>query len=231
MSLKHPLRPAVVSIAMLAATISTASAQAQPVGILSLYNAQDPQSLSIDDTKLAALDCTLQRAGIIGAAQGDIGLDQPNQFVLLSCQRSLLATPMTRQKLTAINTSGAPLATLEGDMVNFPDAKRNSAITARQYILKISHYNNADVDARDAELASLTQEAETMADTYVTEAFVGVTHAIGLPTPDEVVVLFYDDPDTGDRFRKSNSGFLGKVGVFNETHLIDTIYYVGQATQ
>ena len=45
-----------------------------------------------------------------------------------------------------------------------------------------------------------------MADAYVTGSFIGVNHAFGLPTPDEFVVLFYDDVQTGERFRGEQQG-------------------------
>jgi len=136
-----------------------------------------------------------------------------------------------RVQLDGLAGSGAAIAILEGDLTDLPDTARDSAVSGRQYILKISHYNNRDIGGRDKDLASLTREAAELADAYVTGSFIGVNHASGLPTPDEVVVLFYDDAQTGERFRGNNKGLLRKIGAFNKTHLIDTVYYIGQARQ
>jgi hypothetical protein len=114
-------------------------------------------------------------------------------------------------------------------LFDFPVQDAESAIPDRQYVFKISYYNNEDIDVRDTDLSALTAKAEAIEDTYITEAFVDVNHALGMATPDEVVMLYYDDAETGDRFRNANSAFLSEIGVFNATHLISTVYYVGQA--
>jgi len=215
----------------LALTAPTVSAQAAKIGVLGLYSLSASQAGSIDTTVVGNLGCELRLDGRIGAVQGKIDLKKPNRFVLLACDGSVLGDPDRRAILAdLIPDDGALLATLEGDLTDFAEAVRTSAVAGRQYVLKISYYNNRDVDARDQELADLTQRSTQMDDRYFTESFIGVNLAQGMATPDEVVVLFYDDPQTGDRFRDANAGFLKEIGKFNKKHLDDTVYYVGQAS-
>ncbi|MBV1868998.1 MAG: hypothetical protein KUG69_14005 [Marinosulfonomonas sp.] len=217
--------------ALFVATVSGAIAQGQQVGVLGLYKADDPQIFRIDQAKVAALGCAIRHTGVIGAAQGSIELEQPNQFVLLACGEALFGDPVKRGQIEGLTGAAQGIAVLEGDLTDFPMAKRDSAVSGRQYILKIGYYNNRDVDARDQDLAALSQQAEALPDAYATEAFIGVTHASGLARPDEVVVLFYDSADAGERFRKNNKALLGTIGAFNKAHLSQSVYYVGQVTQ
>jgi hypothetical protein len=218
-----------LTVSLMCGTSVFAQSDASPVGIMGLYKAANPAEPALDAQALAALDCSVHRSGAIGAAQGDIGLEQPNQFVLFACETSVLTNMALRAQLSDLAPSSEMIAMLEGDLMNFPIEGAQGAVADRQYVFKISYYNNEDPDGRDAELANLTIEAEAKADTYVTEAFVGVNHAIGMPTPDEVVMLYYDDPATGDRFRNANGDLLNKIGAFNSAHLVSTVYYVGQA--
>lgn len=217
------------TVSFLCGTSAFAQSDAASVGVMGLYNAKNPAEVALDTNAMAALGCSVRRSGVIGAAQGDIGIEQPNQFILLACEESVLSNSSLRDHLTDLAPSSETVAMLEGDLMKFPIQGAKSAIEGRQYVFKISYYNNEDPDARDTELSNLTVEAEAIDDTYVTEAFVGVNHAIGMPTPDEVVMLFYNDAETGDRFRNANKEFLDKIGAFNSNHLLSTVYYVGQA--
>ncbi|MGH1415120.1 MAG: hypothetical protein ACRBB0_16645 [Pelagimonas sp.] len=227
--LDHLSTTTALTIALMSATGALADSTVTPVGVMGLFHSDSPTAITLDRTALAALGCSVRRSGIIGAAQGDIGLEQPNQFALLACDTSVLSDRSSRAHLAALAPSSDTLAVLEGDLIDFPVQAAKGPISDRQYVFKISYYNNQDVNARDAELARIDAKAETLEDTYVTESFVGVDYALGMPTPDEVVILYYDDAETGDRFRNANSDFLSEIGVFNATHLISTIYYVGQA--
>jgi hypothetical protein len=220
---------AALTIVLMSATSAFAQNNVAPIGVMGLFNAENPTTVTLDTAVLAALGCSVRRSGAIGAAQGDIGIEQPNQFVLLACETSVLSDMSLRAHLAELAPSSETLAILEGDLFDFPIQGAESVISDRQYVFKISYYNNDDIDTRDTDLSALTAKAEAIEDTYITEAFVGVNHAVGMATPDEVVMLYYDDAETGDRFRNANSDFLSEIGVFNATHLISTVYYVGQA--
>lgn len=203
----------------------------QNIGIVGLYQVDNPQAAVVDAKTVAGLGCSIRHTGIIAAVQGEIGLAKPNQFVFLACDKALLGSSQNRTALREVVKNGKNLAVLEGNLTDFPLADGAGDVPARQYILKVSHYNNKDADKRDAELNQLTEEAGALADTYVTESFIGVNQALGLPTPDEVVILYYNSDEEGGRFRKNNGGLLKKIGKFNQDHLVDAAYYVGKALQ
>ena len=98
----------------------------------------------------------------------------------------------------------------------------------RQYILKISHYNNQDPAGRNADLEHLGKVVEPVADKYHNEMFLEVHRASGMQTPDEVVAIYYDTPEAGDRFREKNQAILEKIGAFNKKHLKSFTYLVAQ---
>jgi len=228
---KCKLISSIASAALLFTVSAAHAAQNYQVGIMGLYEVSSPQAVIIDTKKIHNLGCKINRTGLIAAAQGKIDLPKPNYFVFLGCRNSLLGSSAYRMTLNSLISGGERLAVMEGDLVNFPNAQRSSPVTGRQYVLKISHYNNKDADKRDSDLEVLTREASQLPDTYVTESFISVHSALGLPTPDEVVVLFYDTPETGDRFRKNNGNLLNKIKKFNQSHLVDAVYYVSKATQ
>ncbi len=213
-------------MAVLGATAGLA--ESEPVGVLGLYRGD---TTGFDSSKIADLGCTIQREGVIGAAQGNLDLEQPNQFLLLACEASVLGEAARRSQFASIAGPDHVPVVLEGDLTDFDVPDAVGEISDRQYILKVSTYNNANVDERETELASLNATAEQRVDTYKTESFVSVNHAMGMPTPDEVVVLYYDTPASGDRFRDQNGDLMNSIGAFNKAHLVNFVYYVGQASQ
>lgn len=220
-----------MSAAMLVAMSNVAVAKSEPVGVLGLYKADVPEKALLDDMKLGGIGCTIQRAGAIVAKQGGIDLEQPNQFVLLACEGPVLADATKRATLKGLTQGVEIIGVVEGDLMNFPGGMGESDVSGRQYIFKLSYYNNMDVDARDIDLAMLGDAVGKVPDAYVNETFIGVNHASGLATPDEVVVLFYDNSQAADRFRTNNKDLLGKIGAFNKAHVIRSVYYIGQASQ
>jgi len=206
-------------------------AKSGQIGILGLFDVDSSVPSTVNTAKIERLGCKVRRSGVIGGGQGNIEIDDPNRFVLLACDGSLLESEETRGALNTMFSKGKMLALLEGDLTNMPDAGHDSVLSERQYILKISHYNNRYVDDRDQELNKLNQEASSRPDSYVTESSIDVNHASGMPTPDEIVVLYYDDTKQGDRFRKNNPDILSKISDFNKAHLNDFIYYVGQVAR
>ena len=62
-------------------------------------------------------------------------------------------------------------------------------------------------------------------DKWKTETFVGVNRALGMATPDEVVVLYYDSKKHAERFRKNSSDIIDLVNDFNDAHVEDFVYY------
>lgn len=214
-----------------AGTIVRAAESDTKIGILALY---DGDQLTGDIAGFAIPEengCQVRRAGIIETQLGDIGLDQPSQFVFLACRDGLLSTPDRKKVLTGLQGSPRMLAILEGSLQDLDALANEPGLSTRQYILKISHYNNLDIEARDRDLREIGRLTTKRDDQYTNESYVGVTHAMGMPTPDEVVVISYQSPDHGARFRKNNPDIMALIGTFNKRHLGETIYYSGKALE
>ncbi|MGH7818476.1 MAG: hypothetical protein ACREQ9_01760 [Candidatus Binatia bacterium] len=77
----------------------------------------------------------------------------------------------------------------------------------------------------------IQQQVGARADRYQTEAIVTPSRAAGMTTPDEVVVLYYDDPKVAERFRNDNGDILAKIGGFNESHLVEFAYFTASSTR
>ncbi len=210
-------------------TVAASEAMARQIGVVGLYEVGEQAAATLDEQKILSLGCQVRHKGVIAAEDGDIDIDTPNRFIFLACDGSILADPVKRGLLNKLGLKGNPLAILEGELTDMPTPPATGAVADRQYILKVSHYNNKDTDGRERDLGQLGQAAQSLPDTYITESFIGVNRALGMQTPDEVVVLYYDNPAQGGRFRKNNPDILEKVGDFNDSHLDDYIYYVGKA--
>ncbi|MEH6630673.1 MAG: hypothetical protein V7776_07600 [Halopseudomonas aestusnigri] len=202
-------------------------------GILALLGVSDTASydnlLSSFEEKAQSMNCAILREGPVVAEDGDIDLDQPNRFIYFDCETSLLGSSIGRDFLADLGKGSDYIAAMEGtpffqDTASF---KRNAG--ERSYILKVSHYNNSNPKKRDLDLAHLGETVQPRADAYQLETFVGTTQAYGMPTPDEAVVLYYDNAAAGDRFRDNNPDVLNKVIDFNDKHLTDYIYYFAQS--
>lgn len=208
-----------------------AAADAPEIGVLSLLKNDVAETVSIDMQALEALDCNVQRTGQIFAAQGDVKLETPDHYVLLGCNSSVITNEDGRKKLGDLAPGLKSVGMLEGSLTHFSVDLGDSKMDERQYVLKIGYYNDKNVAGRDTDLAELSDRAAKLPDTYVTEAFLGVNHAVGLPTPDEVVVLSYSDAAAADRFRGGNPKLMKAIGQFNKDHLVAASYYVGTAVE
>ncbi len=224
-------------IATLAATsammivMASNQSMAQQIGVVGLFNSQDSVAVEIDKQKISDLKCHVRREGIIGGENGDINIAKPNRFVFLACDGSLLNDPARRKALTSLVSNSKTIAILEGALNDAPGLKGVSAVADRNYILKVSYYNNRDTDAREQDLARIMAAVKPKADAFVDEASIVVNRALGMPTPDEVVILFYGNPKMGNRFRENNPDILNEIGAFNKAHLNDYIYYGAKVTE
>jgi hypothetical protein len=173
------------------------------------------------------LGCTVFHAGKIVAQQASFKMKQPDQFIIMSCEQPLLHDAQNRQALGALYAGGHMIAALEGPLTRFDIVSDRTRPAERQYILKLGYYNNSDIDRREDDLQALNQKVTPLEDHWTTEGFVGVNHAMGIPTPDELVIIYYDTPESGERFRDNNKDILGEVRAFNDAHLTKFSYLVG----
>lgn len=199
-------------------------------GVLGLYSVEDPEAVRFDDEKIVSLGCELKREGLVAGALGDIGIEQPNRFVLLACDGSILSDTGRHARFNALAENATADVVIEGPIADMPGGSAGK-IADRQYILKISHYNNRDIDGRASALANIDAFTSTLPDRYIIESVIGVAKASGMPTPDEVVVIYYDSPEQGERFRQNNEDVLDMVGEFNADHLNEFVYLTGNANR
>jgi len=202
------------------AGVSAANAN-QSNAIVALYNG----SSSLSEQTAQDMGCSVYRSGPIFAQQGSIKVEEPSSYAVLNCDKPVLANPNTRVQLT-----GA-VAVFEGDLSLFPAASDTSGMAERQYILKLGYYNNNDISQRDEDLVALGAIAKQRDGHWISEAFLNVDDAMGMATPDEVVIIYYDTADQATAFRDNNQDILEKVGAFNRAHLTGFSYLVGKATQ
>ncbi len=221
------------AVSIFALASGSALSETPSHGVLALLQVRDTASydnqLSGFEEKTQAMDCSILREGPVVAEDGDINLDQPNRFIYLDCQVPLLGTPSGRNLITELGRGSAYVAAMEGTKLFHDTAPLSKQAGERAYILKVSHYNNSNPNKRDQDLSSLGEIVLPRADAYQQEAFIGVTQAYGMETPDEAVVLYYDDVGAGDRFRDNNPDILDKIVDFNDSHLTNYIYYFAQS--
>lgn len=212
-----------------ALVISCSAVAHEPIGVMGLYKSADQETVLFDERKIAALGCKLKRHGVILGMQGKLDVGQPNLYLLLSCDGSLLTDISKHALFNSIAENTMADVILEGPIIDFPNTIGDGKIVGREYILKVSHYNNTDIDGRSKSLANIDRRTSKLSDKYITESFIGVTHASGMSTPDEVVIIYYDSPEHGDCFRKNNSEVLGLIGEFNNRHVSEFTYLIGDA--
>lgn len=215
--------------------LSVTAASANTFGIVGLFQVENQNqyahALQIFKTSLSERACNVSRQGMIADEAGDINTEQPNRFLILACDGSVISKEEGRSIFNSLSAASENTVILEGALAAFPEDDSGSKLSERAYILKVSHYNNVSPDIRDNDLDVLRNETLKVADRYRRDMFVDVDRAMGMETPDEVALLYYDTPAQGKIFRENNPEIIEKVGNFNKTHLNDYIYYFGMAEQ
>jgi len=210
-----------------ALVLSENAAMAAGIGVIGLYQ----NGTKISEAGIKALGCTLQRQGIVVAQQGKINLNQPDQFVVLACDLPVLVQSEYRYAIANLFDDGTAIALFEGALTEVESPAGQLVVSEREYILKIGFYNNLDVDDREADLLELQNKTEPRKGRWKTEAFLQVHYAVGISTPDEIVVLYYDNPEEANQFRGNNKDILNDVRAFNAAHLTGFTYLIGAATR
>ena len=198
---------------------------AEGVGVFGLYRDQGEETAEV----LAGLDedfqnrgCSVHREGEILDVQGSLQLMPVNRFFFLECGRAVLKDIPSRSLFQPLEQAVGALTLFEGDLDVFQGLA--SPGQGREYIIKISYYTNADPNKRDHDLSALQEMNSERADRYQTEALITPVRAVGITTPDEVAILYYDSPAQGNRFRGANDDILDAIGQFNSDHLVSFTY-------
>lgn len=206
-------------------SFAAAASQGRDQGMLLLHSQAQNKALDEALPHLEDQGCTLWRRGSVAGTQGNLGIGAPDRFVLLACTSEVLDSARHRQVLAPILGAGKDVRAVEGPILyRKGDETERATEDKRAYVLKISHYNNLDPDGRDRALDKINALAAERVDAWKTEAFVAGLRAVGMTTPDEVVVIHYDDPQQGERFRRRNPDILEQIGAFNRKHLSEFTY-------
>lgn len=165
--------------------------------------------------------CLIVREGPVVGENGDLDIDQPDYFIYLSCPEISKNTESV--VFTRHLKEGDKL--LQGPIIDSDGGKPEESGVQREYILKVSNFNNKNPKTRNEDLTAIQSALPPRPVRYVTEAYIRVFDAVGMPRPDEAVVLYYDTPGHGDRFRSEYKDVLTAIGGFNQRHLDGFVYY------
>ncbi len=205
---------------------------AEDVGLLGLFRVSDPaaysQALMEIESSTAAFGCAIRRHGKLSGTQGPLALPDVNRFLLLKCEAPLLAGRAGRAALQPLAGRTSDFVLLEGN-ARWSADDLGSAVNERAYVIKLSHFNNRAPDARDDTLASVGHDVAARPHAYQNAAVIAVDRAWGIPTPDDVTVLFYRSAADGSAFREQNPDIMKRIGEFNATHVDDFVYASGAA--
>jgi hypothetical protein len=204
-----------------------AYASPETTAIFGLYQAGASATLEVNSAVVDELGCDIQLTGKIVAQDGDVGLPKPDAFVVLACPKPALGP--SGAALDQLVKGAKRIALFEGGLVAVEPHEAGKRLGDRQYILKISYFNNIDPSARLRNLTEIGALVAKRQDQYNREGAIEVSNALGARRPDEVDILYYDDASAGDRFRTDNPDIMGLIGQFNSRHVESFIYYVGIA--
>ncbi len=223
-------KPTLAILAVAAAFLGSPAVASQDGGQGMLLLHSKAQNQAVDEAlpRLEAQGCGLWRRGSVAATNGKLDVGSPDRFVLFVCEADVLDSAENRAALDPILSGGDGARAVEGPLVfRVPDSVAADAQQVREYIFKISSFNNRDPDGRARDLIGLNASASKRADRWQTEAVFSVVRAVGMETPDMVDVIFYDNPEQGERFRSQNKDILKQVGKFNKTHVEEFTYISG----
>lgn len=213
--------------------VSAAAESSPNIGVLGVYEVEDSQTYQAakDNLKrrLEGRGCQIHLEGAVLGEDGDVDLTEPNRFLYLECEQTVLGSKERQKLFQPLKSVITDLAVFEGPIHRPENGKSVSKITDRSYIVKVSYYNNQDPLGRDNDLKEIEKNLEGLENIYRSEAEIAVTEAYGAKTPDEAVLIYYDTPEQGEKFRSSNKKILKMIGAFNEKHLESYIYYIAKA--
>ncbi len=193
--------------------------------VFGLYQAPDEtsasQTLAEVEAGLDRATCRMKLSGEIVDVAGPMKLPKSGHFFVATCPK-----PMLR----SIESRAAFKSLLALDEVVIIEGEISGAFAARDYtpegvfVFKVSEYKNDDPDKMQQDLDSLNAAAESRADHFETAGSVAVTDAIGIETPDEVVVITYSSGEAATSFRANNDDILEAIGRFNSEHIAGFAY-------
>lgn len=206
-------------------SLSAAASDDREQGLLLLHSQAEDKVLDRAMPRLKNQGCTLWHRGSVAGTQGNLDIGAPDRYALFACTSEVLDSAQHRQALEPVLGLGKNARAVGGPILfRKSDEAARDTQNERAYVFKISRYNNLDPDGRERTLDNIDALAADRIDAWKTDAFVAGLRAVGMKTPDEVVIIHYDDAQQGIRFRNQNSDILEQVGAFNRRHLVEYTY-------
>lgn len=224
--IKAAARIGAYALAASSLAAAASASGADPIqGLLLLHSGTGGAAMAEALPLLENQGCEVWRQGQVAGAQGNLDIGAQERFVLMSCRSAVLASASGRTVLGDLQKADDNLRAVEGPLLfRVEDEAGNADLTNRDYVLKISHYNNRNPAVREDDLERINALAGGRKDAWTNEAMIAGLRAVGMPTPDEVVVIRYDNAQQGARFRDNNGDVLKEIGAFNEKHLTEYSY-------
>ncbi len=203
-------------------------------GLIAFYQSQaegqdQQQMIQQLESKLKGNACVIHREGQILAKQGSYAFPSQNKFMMLTCDTAQLE--QDTHWLTQLAQDVSNLTIQEGKIVVLNHDAMKEAGEKRQFIIKISDYNNDSAIDRNRDLTVLQTLVTTRTPAYKNETVFRVDDALGMPRADEIAMIYYDNAGDAQAFRANNDDVLAKIGAFNQEHLTQFAYFVAKSNR
>ncbi|NOY84488.1 MAG: hypothetical protein GXO96_06660 [Nitrospirae bacterium] len=172
--------------------------------------------------------CKSFRVGKIAATQGPLQWSESDHFTLLTCASPVLSSLVAGGYYKMLSGVVDNLRMAEG-MLNIMLNEKNTLSPTSEYIIKVSYYNNLDVEGRNAELMEIGQQSTKISKSWTNDAVLTPTASMGFFRPDELTFLYYAESGQGKKFRENNPDMIKTIGAFNQNHTLDFAYLIGQS--
>lgn len=153
-----------------------------------------------------------------------------SRFGLMACKSSVFSNLVAGGHYKTLSNVVDNLR-MVGGMLNIMPGEKSNLSPTSEYIIKVSYYNNLDVEARNADLMAIGQKGAQISNTWTNDAILTPTASMGLIRPDELTFIYYAETGQGEEFRKNNSNMMKVIGAFNRDHTVIFSYLAGQLTR
>ena len=148
------------SALLLAVASAATPAFCGEVGLLGLYQVDDAgryaEALKGLERSVGDRGCAVRREGEIATMDGSLKVAKSNRFLLLECTGSLLKESATRVVFEPLGAATNHLMLAEGELDRLGGSGFCPPGIGREYIIKVSHYNNRDPEQRDRDLTAIS---------------------------------------------------------------------------
>lgn len=196
------MRAACFVVAFSLTGVGVAHAAPKATAIFGLYEAAASAALKVDRTVAEKLGCDGSDRG----AGWRCRAAEAGCVCHAACSTPVLGP--SGAVLDQLVKGAKRIAFFEGGLSAAASAGAAKTLTDRQYIVKVSIFNNADPKARARDLVEVNGLVAKRPDPFNLEANIDVIGALGARRPDEVSVMYYDDAKAGDRFRTGNPDIM-----------------------